>query len=144
MRYTLELDIDLPRERVIQLFLDENNLKKWQPDIVSFERIKGENAREVGAQSKQIHRMGNSEIEMLETIVEADHPTKYAATYEAKNVWNLVENQFDEIDGKTHWTVTSEFKCKGFVAIIAFLMPGSFKKQTLDFMHKFKNFAEAS
>ena len=45
MRYELELDIDLPRERVVELFLDAENLPKWQPDLVSFEPLGEGDAR---------------------------------------------------------------------------------------------------
>ena len=144
MRYQLELEIDAPRDRVIELFLDSENLPKWQEGIVSFEHIHG-TPREVGAKSRQIHRMGKSEVEMIETITAPNPPFEYSATYEAKNVWNLIENQFIEIDNqKTKWILDNEFRCSGIVRIMAFFMPGMFKKQTLDFMNMFKTFCEES
>ena len=73
MGYQLDLEIDLPRERVLELFLDEDNLTKWQPELVSFERIEGEN-REVGAKTRQLHRMGRREVLMIETVTVADFP----------------------------------------------------------------------
>ena len=39
MRYSLELGIDLPRERVVELFLDAENLREWQPGFVSVQPI---------------------------------------------------------------------------------------------------------
>src|SRR5688572_20621412 len=68
MHYRLELEINAPRERVVELFLDPDNLQKWQPDLVSFEQIGSGAPREVGAKSKQVHRMGKREFEMIETI----------------------------------------------------------------------------
>lgn len=144
MRYQLELDIDLPRERVLELFLDPESLPKWQPDLVSFEPIGGE-PRQVGAKSRQVHRMGGREVEMIETITVRNHPNEFSATYEADNVWNLVENRFAEAgERKTRWTVNSDFRCSGLVGMMAFFLPGMFKRQTLLFMNRFKEFAEKS
>ena len=143
MRYQLELDIELPRERVIELFLDAQNLSKWQPDLVSFEHIEGVEARRVGAKSRQVHKMGKREVEMIETITAHNYPDEFSATYEADGVWNLIENRFVDVGGrKTNWILDSEFKCSGIMRIIAFLMPGMFKKQTFTFMRRFKEFAE--
>ena len=145
MRYQLELDIDLPRERVIELFLDHDNLRKWQPDLVSFEPIGGDEPRQVGAKSKQVHKMGRREVEIIETITAHNFPDEFSATYEADGVWNLVENRFVDVgERKTHWLLTSEFKCSGIVRLMAFFMPGMFKRQTLTFMNRFKEFAEDS
>ena len=143
MRYQLELDIDVPRERVVELFLDPASLHQWQPDLVSFEPLGDGDPRDVGAQSRQVHRMGGREVEILETITVRDDPEKFAATYEADRVWNLVENRFLDEDGqKTRWILDSEFKCSGMAKLMAFFMPGVFKKQTLTFMKRFKAFAE--
>ena len=145
MRYQLELDIELPRGRVVELFLDPESLHQWQPDLVSFEPLGEGDPRDVGAQSRQVHKMGGREVEILETITVRDDPEKFAATYEADKVWNLVENQFlDDGGQRTRWILDSEFKCSGFTRLLALLMPGMFKKQTLTFMKRFKEFAENS
>jgi len=142
MRYQLELEIDAPRKRVIELFLDSENIPKWQTSLVSFDHING-TPREVGAKSRQIHRMGNSEMEMIETITEPNPPYEFSATYEAKNIWNLIENQFIETDDhKTKWILDNEYKSSGIMGLMAFFLPGMFKKQTLDFMNMFKTFVE--
>lgn len=144
MRYQLDLDIDAPRDRVVALFLDPENLTKWQPDLVSFEPLGDGDPRAVGAKSKQIHRMGKRQVEMIETITAHNHPDEFSATYEADKVWNQNTNRFVDLgDGKTKWIVDSEFRCSGFVGLLAFVMPGMFRKQTLKFMRQFKDFAES-
>lgn len=146
MRYTIELDIDAPREKVLACFLDPENLKAWQPDLVSVELLRDDEPRTVGARTKQIHRMGKREIEMIETITRHDPPMEFAATYEANGVWNLIENRFEERDdGRTHWTLTSEFKCKGLVIkLMTIFTPWMFRKNTLTFMERFRVFVEQS
>ena len=143
MPYRLELDLDLPRTRVVELFLDPGNLSDWQPDLVSFEHVSGESPRAVGAKNRQVHRMGRREVEMIETITEHDYPERFSATYEADKVWNLIENRFTELGPeKTRWVLDCEFKCGGMVRVMAFLMPGMFRRQTMKFMEMFKDYAE--
>lgn len=143
MKYTVEIDIDLTRSRVIELFDDPENLKHWQPDLVSFEHFEGERGQP-GAKSKILHKMGKREVEMIETILVRNLPDEFSGTYEADGVENEVRNYFSE-DGenKTHWVTEVEFKFKGFMRIIAFFMPSMFRKQTLQFMKNFKEFAES-
>lgn len=145
MRYRLELDIDLPRERVIELFLDTRNLPEWQPDLVRFEHLGPGEAREVGAKSRQVHKLGRRRVEMIETITVHNNPDAFSATYEADGVWSLIEHRFVDVgESKTRWILDSEFKCSGIARPMAFFMPGMFKKQTLTFMNRFKDFAETS
>ncbi|MEM7034592.1 MAG: SRPBCC family protein [Chloroflexota bacterium] len=142
MKYTVEIEIDLPRENVVALFDDPDNLKKWQPDLVVFEHQSGE-LGQPGAKSRIVHQMGKREVEMIETIVTRNLPDEFSGTYEAKGVWNKVENRFYELgENKTKWTLDSEFQCTGFMRVMAFLVPGMFKKQTAAFMKQFKDFAE--
>ncbi|MFQ5507583.1 MAG: SRPBCC family protein [Planctomycetota bacterium] len=51
--YTVEVDIDLPRERVIELFDNADNLYKWQPGLQSFEHLSGEPGQP-GASSRMV------------------------------------------------------------------------------------------
>lgn len=145
MRYTLELELEANRERVLELFLNPENLKKWQPSLVTYEALT-EGPLKVGSQSKQLHRMGTRETEMIETITVANYPDEYAAMYESGDVWNLIENRFEVLDeNRTKWTLTSDFKSTNWIMkIIMVLSPGSFKKMTSEFMGYFKEFVESS
>ena len=40
------------------------------------------------------------------------------------------------------YTTEQEFQFKGFMKIMAFLMPGAFKKQSMQYLKDFKAFAE--
>lgn len=142
MKYINELEINLPRDKVIELFDNTENLYKWQPDLISFKPINGEPGTE-GAQSKLVYKMGKREIEMIETIMKMNPPEEFSATYEAKGVFNEVFNKFEPIEeNKTKWIVNNVFKLSGFMKIIGFFMPGSFSKQTCKYMEQFKEFAE--
>ena len=56
MKYSNEVVIDLPRKKVIELFNSEENLFKWQPELLSFEHLSGERG-EVGAKSKMQYKI---------------------------------------------------------------------------------------
>ena len=144
MKYTTEVHIHLPRKRVIELFDSTENLYKWQPGLQSFDHLEGDPGQE-GAKSHLKYKMGKRDLEMVETIVARNLPDSFAATYETKGVWNRMDNEFiDKGEHETLWRTTSEFKCTGFMRLMAVFMPGMFKKQTRKSMQDFKAFAEGA
>lgn len=144
MKYSTEVIVNLPLTKVIPLFDSEENLFKWQPELISLEHLSGDKG-EVGAKSMLRYKMGKREIEMVETITVKDLPKEFSATYEANGVWNEVRNYFEELEGgKTRWYTENDFRFSGFMKIIALLMPGSFKKQSQKYLDQFKAFAESS
>lgn len=144
MKYTLDITIALPRPQVIELFDNPDNMKHWQQGFVSLTPLSG-TPGQVGAQSKLIYRMGKREVEMIETITKRDLPREFSGTYEAKGVWNEVRNTFQEADAhSTKWTSHVDFRFRGFMRLMAFFMPGAFKKQSYKYMQDFKTFAESS
>ncbi|MBC8375302.1 MAG: SRPBCC family protein [FCB group bacterium] len=142
MKYTVELDINLPIDRVIDLFDSTENMYKWMEGLQSFEPLEG-TPGEVGAKSKMVFLSGKREIEMIETITVKNLPNEFSGNYVAKGVYNLVKNRF-ESRGKnqTRYITEQEFQFTGFMKYLAFFMPGAFKKQSLQHMKAFKKFAE--
>ena len=142
MKYGNEVVIKLPRERVIELFDDEKNLFRWQPELMSFEHLSGQKGQP-GARSLLKYKMGEREVEMTETITVRNLPDEFSGTYQAKGVWNEVVNRFEALDEHTtKWTSYSHFKFRGFMKLMALFMPGVFKKQSQKYMDQFKAFAE--
>jgi len=143
MKYDIEIDIQVPRPRVVALFDDSENLKEWQPGLVSFEPISGPPG-EVGSQSRLRYKMGKREIEMVETVTRRDLPDVFAGTYEAKGVHNEVTNHFIAVDDTTtRWRLVTEFTFTTLpMKIMGSLLPSAFKKQSVQFMEQFKAFAE--
>ena len=142
MKYTLEIELQLPRKQVIALFDSTDNLYKWQPELRSFEHLSG-TPGQVGATSKMIYQMGKREVVMIETIIKRELPDRFEGTYAAKGVFNIVKNQFIDKGPTTLWKVEQEFQFSGFMKIMAFFMKGAFKKQSQLFLTRFKDFAEA-
>ena len=142
MQYITEIEIALPREQVIELFDDVDNLYKWQRGLKSFKHLSGE-AGQPGAKSELVFQMGKRTVEMIETIIVRDLPDTFSATFDAKGVHNVVENSFEDVDGeRTRWVSRNEFQFKGFMKVIGFLMKGAFPKESLKHMQNFKAFAE--
>ena len=142
MKYELEMEIFAPRKIVADLYIDRARMKEWQPSLLDCKELHGIPG-EVGAKRELTHKMGKRSIVMTETVRESNLPENICYVYEAKGVWNPVENHFQEISsGKTRWTFKTEFQCKGFMRVMSFLMPGAFKKESRKHMRAFKDFAE--
>src|SRR4051812_18019465 len=142
MKYVNEIDINLPINKVIELFDNPDNMKHWQPGLQSFEHISGTPGA-VGARSRLKYQMGSRKIEMIETITKRNLPQEFDGTYEAKGVFNWVGNKFIPVaPNKTKWISETEFKFSGFMKLIGMLMPGAFKKQSRKYLEDFKKFAE--
>ncbi len=142
MKYTSQIEINLPIDKVIELFDNPDNMSKWMDGLQSFEHLSGEPGQP-GAKSKLVFQMGKRTIEMIETITVRELPREFSGIYEAKGVWNSIKNTFEAIDPtKTLYKTENEFRMQGFMKIIGFLMPGAFKKQSMKYLIDFKNFAE--
>ncbi len=145
MKYRLEIDLALPRERVIELFDDPDNMPHWQQGFLSFEPMSG-TPGEIGAKSRLKYQMGKRQIEMVETIIGRNLPEEFSATYEADGVWNEIRNYFTLVpDGGTKWITENEFKPTNFMMrVMMLVMPSAFKKQSFKYMEDFKAFAEGT
>ncbi len=144
MKYSNSIIINLPRQRVIQLFDSSENLAKWQPGFISYEHLSGDPGKK-GAQAKMTYKMGSRTTEMIETITLSNLPDDFHSTYETKGVHNIQANHFRQKGPDvTEWTSVSKFKFSTFpMKLIGWVMPGAFKKQSSQFMESFKVFAES-
>ncbi len=145
MNYQQQIDIGLNRNKVIELFNSTENLKHWQPGLISFEHISG-TPGEVGAKSQIVYQMGKRECSMVETIISNRFPQEFIAEYQSKGVQNRVDNQFEILDeNTTRWISYNEFQFDGLMMkLMGWLLPNMFKKESFKFMQSFKEFAEKS
>lgn len=144
MKYEVEVDIALPRDRVIELFDSTENLYQWQEGLQSFEHLEGE-AGQVGARSKLVYDSRRGALEMVETITKRNLPHEFSATYTTRGVYNEVDNSFEvRSPDSTRWKMSTIFKFKGMMALMAPFMTSAFKSNTRLSMERFKAFAEGS
>lgn len=143
MKYTAEIEINLPIDRVVMLFDDPSNLGKWMEGLQSFEHISG-TPGQPGAKSRLKFFVHNRNLELIETITIRNLPDEFSGTYETKGIYNIVKNKFIALPGnRTKHISEQEFQFNGLMKLIAFLMPGAFKKQSMKYLADFKKFAES-
>ena len=145
MKYTCKLVINLPRERMVELFDDPENMVKWMDGLQSFEHVSGTPGKP-GAQSRLTFARDNGEtFDMIETLTRYNLPDEISGTYETEGVCNVIENRFVE-DGPnaTRWIADNVFEFGGFMRIASWFMRPLFKRQSLKIMQSFKVFAEST
>ena len=145
MKFTCSVEIDQPIDKVIELFDNPDNLKEWQDGFVSFDHLSGIPG-EPGAKSKIIYKNKGQTIELIETLLVKNLPYEMSGTYEHKHMVNNMSNHFKALgDDKTEWVANLEYtKLNGFLPkLMAFIMPGMFRKQTQKWLNQFKTFAES-
>lgn len=141
MKYTVEATINRPMSQVVKLYNDPSNYMKWMPGILSHQITSGSN-REPGTESTFRFKMNGRDFTVEETIIKNDL-TEIVAQFTSGSTVNNQVTQFSKIDdATTFYKVNESFELKGFMKVIGFLMPSSFKKQTKQFVEAFKNFSE--
>jgi hypothetical protein len=143
MKYTQEVVIDAPRDKVVRLFTDPEHFSEWQPEIVCYELVSGEQAQ-TGAKAELTTRAFNSVTGMTETVERNALPDELDVIYETHGVWNRNANRFlAESATTTRWIASNEFRVQGPRKALALLEP-SFRKESRGVMERFKAFAERS
>lgn len=143
MKYTLDIEIDIPLDKIKELFDSEENLYKWQPSLKSHEHLGGTKGQ-AGAKTKLSYQSGKRKLDMVETIVKNDLPRQFDCTYEAKGVLNMASNEFKALsENQTKWIMKNEFQFSGFMKLMSLFMKSAFPKETKKSMLLFKQFAES-
>jgi hypothetical protein len=144
MKYAVSIEVDVSRERFVELFDNPENLYHWQKGLKSFEHLSGDPGQP-GAKSRLVFQMGKREMVLIETITKQDLPREFNGTYETEGVFNIVQNRFESVGpNRTRWTSENEFQFSSwFMKVVGFLMKGAFPKQTLKYLTDFKAFAES-
>lgn len=144
MKYTCTIDLDLPLEKVIRLWENENHFDKWQDGFQSIELLEGEPGA-IGAKSRIFFQHGKMTMELIETILSNNLPQEKKALYEHIHMTNTQTTSFESLSenqtlyiSKVEYTKFNGFKPK----LMAKLFPGMFKKQSQKWMKQFKAFAE--
>lgn len=153
MKYTVSIEIAMPRERVAQLLADPAHLPKWLRGLVVHEPLSGVHGQ-LGTRSRVVMQMGQQKFEGIETITRRepadlrDIPTGSVVHFEREieggGMWNVARDRLKESGAKsTRWESENEYRFSGVVMrLVGFLMPWAFRRQSLQHMQDFKAFAE--
>ncbi|MDX8050589.1 SRPBCC family protein [Lentzea sp. BCCO 10_0798] len=153
MKYTVSMEIALPRERVAQLLADPEQMPKWLRGLVLHEPLSGVHGH-VGTKSRVVMRTGQQEFEGTETITRREPvdlhgiPKESVVLFEreiaGKGMWSVARERLTEAGPETTlWVSENEYRFSGLMMrLVGLLMPGAFRKQSLQHMQDFKAFAE--
>lgn len=153
MKYTVSIEIARPREEVAQLLADPAHLPKWLRGMVLHEPLSGEHGH-VGTRSRVVLQMGQQQFEATETITRREPadlrgiPQGSVVHFEREIVgggmWSAARERLTEAaPDRTLWVSENEYRFSGvLMRLVGFLMPGAFRKQSLQHMQDFKAFAE--
>lgn len=144
MKYTCTTIIDLPLNKVIELWKDESKFAAWQDGFESIELLSG-TPNKKGAKSNIVLTSKRGKIELLETILESNLPHEKTALYEHKHMTNTQTTRFKELgDNRTQYLSEVEYtQFNGFmIKLMARMFPGKFKEQSQKWLNQFKEFAE--
>ncbi len=142
MKQSCEIEISAPRSTVVALFDDPASILKWQPDLIRFEPMSGTPGHP-DAKSRLVYRAGKGEFELIETVTVRNLPDEFCGAYESKMGVTNIRNTFVDLGSSTRWIMDSDFTGKGIMRLLALLMGGMMRRQTLKMVHAFKNFAES-
>ena len=153
MKYTVSIEIALPRERVAQLLADPAHLPKWLRGLVLHEPVSGIHG-EVGTESRVVLQMGQQKMEGTETItrrepadlhgIPRDSVVHFDREIVAEGMWSAVRDRLTEAGPETTlWASENEYRFKGLpMRLVGLFMRGAFRKQSQQHLLDFKAFAE--
>lgn len=153
MKYTVSIEIAMPREKVAQLLADPAHLPKWLRGLVLHEPLRGVHGQ-VGTTSRVVMQMGQQKFEATETITRREpadlcgisngSAVHFEREIVGEGMWSAVCDRLTEAGPDTTlWLQESEYRFSGLLMrLVGLLMPGTFRKQSLQHMQDFKAFAE--
>ena len=145
MKFTCTAVIDRPIAKVVEVFKNPGNLKKWQPGLMSVEPISGTPGT-VGAKTKLVFQnKKQQDVVLTETIQISNLPAELSALYEHVHMVNTMTHRFTSLGPNfTKWEADVHYTKFNLLLpkIIGFIMPGMFQKQTQKWLDSFKAFAE--
>ncbi|MEU9861080.1 SRPBCC family protein [Streptomyces sp. NPDC047971] len=153
MKYTVSIEIALPRERVVHLLADPAHLPKWLRGLVVHEPLSGTHGQ-VGTTSRVVMRSGRRTFEATETITRREPadlreiPRGSVVHFDreivGEGMWSAVRDRLTEAGpGATLWESENEYRFSGLpMRLVGLLMPGAFRKQSQQHLRDFKAFAE--
>jgi len=143
MRLVFEYELGRRREEVWRAFDDPDNLRKWQPTLVSVERLSGAPGQE-GSVSTLSYREDGRLIALTETITIRREPDEFAGTYQSDMATNTIHNRFAvQSPWSTRWRVTVDFRFQGIWRLLGPLFRRAIERRTRADLERFKSLLES-
>ena len=144
MKFTLELPINKPRTEVWKAFDNPENMKKWQPSLIVFERLSGAQGQP-GAVAKLTFDENGRKFALIEKVTHREEMQRLDGVYENDFADNIVRNTFiEQGNDQTLWVVETEYKFKTLIMrILGPLLKKNFVARTQQDMERFKEMVES-
>jgi hypothetical protein len=141
MKSTVEIDIDLPQEKLATLFANPANSTKWMDDLERYEPVSGQPGMP-GSTYRLVPKKGD--MVFLATIISRDLPNETRLTLDASNVVVSITARFIRLSGASTRLISEEvFTFKGVMGrIIDVIARPAIRKAHRHHMEAFKHFAE--
>ena len=140
--YTAQVSVNKPISNVFKTFNNSENIKKWIPEVKSFEVV-NKNPGKTGSVYKIVIDNQGQEITMTEKVMAYVENEKVTLFFDAEGMLKKDDYTFTEKDGVT--TVTLNASCQSYTYLMACVYPlfkGTFQKQDQSYLNNFKAFAE--
>ena len=144
MQFTFSYTLDRSRAEVWRAFDSVDNMKKWQPTLVGFDRISG-TPGQPGAVSRLTYEEGGRSVILTETITLRREPEEFAGRYDSSMGTTVIRNRFETLSPtSTRWDVTSDVEFRGLWRLLAPFLRGMIGKRTRADLERFKSMLESS
>lgn len=140
--YKNQVTINKPINEVFETFNNSENIKKWIPEIKSFDAI-NENIGKTGSTYKIVIDANGQEITMTEKVMAFVPNEKVTLFFDAENMLKKDDYIFTEKEGIT--TITLNASCQSDSYLMACMFPyfkGTFKAQNQMYLDNFKAYIE--
>ena len=144
MKSVFEIEVNVPQEKLAELFADPENYKKWMGDLEGYEIISGKPGM-VGSKYRLMQKNGDKNTDFIATVTASNLPNEFSMNVEEPNVAQVsVTGQFVVLSPeKTKFISKEEFKFKGISNKIGGLLyQRSIKGDHHRYTMNFKHFAE--
>ena len=144
INFSEEIEINSNINRVVELFDNPYNMKKYINSLSNYKLIIGETAQE-GAIAEISFINGENNIIIVEETIINNLPEIKQVKYSSEKVLNIVTSKFIEISAnKTVLIIEHSFEFYGFKKIMAFFSEPELKNQNKLYLKNFKKFVEES
>ena len=144
MKFTVQLPINKSRLEVWKAFDNPDNMKKWQPSLISFDRISGAQGQP-GAVARLTYEENGRQFTLIEKVTYREEPQRLDGAYENDFAHNIVRNTFVERGSdQTLWVVETEYKFRTLIMrVLGPIMKKNFVARTRKDMERFKEMVES-
>jgi len=142
VKSVVQVDIDVPRERLASLFADPTLSTKWMDDIERYEPIGGKPGAP-GSTYRLVPKKGD--MIFMATVIANELPNESRLRLDADNVTVAITARYVAIAAERSRLVSEEvFTFKGLLPKVGgFLARGAIHRAHRRHMEAFKRFAEA-